>query len=260
MSTVINDGVSLRYVVRGEGDPVVFVNDAGFGAWLWGYLQPAVAGPYRTVVWDLRATGDSDAPDGPYTLETLVGDLEAIVSAIDGRRVHLVGAGLGGAIALEYARRHEHVTSLVLLGTAGGSAVDADALASLATSRDDRDALKQSLEAAFAPGVLAEHPAEIDRIVEWRRRDDADPTGWAAQRAAWLDADLDSLYEITTPALVVGAAADRIVDPEATARLAEALPRGRHRRVEGGHLLPVSESGVVADELLAWLDERQHET
>ncbi|WP_136689890.1 alpha/beta fold hydrolase [Halorhabdus amylolytica] len=256
MSTVETRGVRLRYAVAGEGEPVVFVNDAGFGAWLWSHLQPALVGPYRTVVWDLRGTGESDTPGGPYALETLLEDLGAVISAIDERRVHLVGAGLGGVIALEYAREHDHVASLTVLGTAEGDAVDADALASLTAPADDPDALRESLEAAFAPGVLEAHPEEIDRIVEWRARDDADPDGWAAQRAAWLGADLPDRYEITTPALVVSGAEDRIVDPTATARLAEELPRGEHLPLEGGHLFPVSESQVVADELLAWLDER----
>jgi 3-oxoadipate enol-lactonase len=256
MPTVDNDGVTLRYAVEGTGETVVFVNDVGFGAWLFSYVQPAVTGPYETVAWDLRATGQSDAPPGPYALETLVEDLRAIVSAIEARRVHLVGAGLGGAIALEYARDEGNVASLSLLGTAEGAAVDADALASLAAPRDDPDALRESLRAAFAPGVVKDHPDEIDRIVEWRRRDDADPEGWTAQRAAWLDATLPDRYEITTPALVMSGADDEIVGPEATARLATELPKGQHRRIDGGHLFPVSESGVVADELLDWLDEQ----
>jgi len=260
MPTVDSDGVTLRYAVRGDGmreaDPIVFVNDVGFGTWYWSYLLSAVAGPSRTVVWDLRGTGDSETPEGPYALETLVDDLERVVDAIDGRRVTLVGAGLGGAIALEYARRHEHVSSLVLLGTAEGEAVDADALASLSAPLDEPEALKRSLRAGFTPGTIESHPAEIDRIVEWRARDDADPAGSGAQRAAWLDADLPDRYEITTPALVASGGDDRIVDSAATARLAADLPRGEHRRIEGGHLFPVSQSQVVADELLAWLDER----
>lgn len=256
MTSVEHGEISLRYTVDGTGPPVVFVNDAGFGAWLWGYLQPAVAGPYRTVVWDLRGTGDSDAHDGPYSLDTLVGDLEAVVSAIDGRRVHLVGAGLGGVIALEYARRHDHVASMALLATAEGGAVDAEALADLAVPTDDSDALVDSLQVAFAPGVPEDHPAEIERIAAWRARDDAAPEGWAAQRRAWLDAPLPDRHEITTPTLVMSGDADRIVDPAATAELAADLPGGRHRQIDGGHLFPVSESRLVADELLAWLDEQ----
>ncbi|WP_181686383.1 alpha/beta fold hydrolase [Halorhabdus salina] len=256
MPTVQNGDVALRYATAGEGPTIVFVNDVGFGAWYWSYLQPAIAGPDETVVWDPRGTGDSGAPDGPYAIETLVEDLATVISAVDTRRVHLVGAGLGGAIAFEYARRNDNVASLALLGTAAGDAVDAERLAALAAPLDEPDALRESLSGGFKPGVPEEHPETIERIVGWRAEDDADPDGHAAQRAAWIEADLPDRYEVTTPALVVSADADRIVDPDATARLAADLPRGEHRRVDGGHLFPVSESQVVGDELRAWLDEQ----
>ncbi|WP_158855141.1 alpha/beta fold hydrolase [Halorhabdus sp. CUG00001] len=256
MPTVRNGEVSLRYATAGEGPTVVFVNDVGLGAWYWSYLQPAIAGPYETVVWDLRGTGDSDTPDGPYAMTTLVEDLATVVAALEARRIHVVGAGLGGAIALEYARGNDNVASLALLGVAEGAAVDADRLASLAAPLDDPDALRESLSAGFTRSVPAEYPDEIERMANWRATDDADPDGHAAQRAAWREADLPDRYEVTTPTLLVSGAADRIVDPAATARLAADLPRGEHTRIEGGHLFPVSESQVVGDELRAWLDEQ----
>lgn len=255
MPTLDNDGVTLRYDATGSGPTVVFVNDVGFGAWLWSYQHAAVAGPYEAVVWDLRGTGESDAPAGPVALSTFVSDLDAVVSAVGSRRVHLVGAGLGGAIALEYARRHDRVASLTLLGTAPGAGVDDDALSGLAAPTDDIDALRDSIETAFGPGVPAAHPDVVDQVAEWRAADDAEPARFRDQQAAWLDADLDDLYEITTPALVMGGTDDAIVDPAATTRLAAELPRGEHRRVEGGHLFFLGESAAVSDELLAWLDE-----
>ena len=255
MPTVDADSVTLRYDVTGAGPTVVFVNTVGFGAWLWSYQHAAVAGPYEAVVWDLRGTGESDAPAGPYTLSSLVADLEAVVAAVGSRRVHLVGAGLGGVIALEYARRHDHVASLAVLGSAPGRGVDEDALSRLAAPTDDPDALRESLEVAFGPGIPAAHPETMSPIAEGRATDDAGPDRCRDQAAAWLEADLSALYEIPTPTLVMSGTDDRVVDPAATARLADELPRGEHRGVEGGHLFFLSESAAVSDELLAWLEE-----
>lgn len=36
MPRATNRGVSLYYETAGDGDPVAFVADAGYGAWLWG--------------------------------------------------------------------------------------------------------------------------------------------------------------------------------------------------------------------------------
>ena len=187
MPSVNADGVSLRYETNGSGPAVVFVNDVGFGAWLWSYQHAAVAGPYEATVWDLRGTGESDAPEGPYALSTLVSDLAAVVSATGSRRVHLVGAGLGGVIALEYARRHERAASLAVLGTAPGDAVDEDALSAMAAPTDDPAALAASLDTAFAPGVPEAHPDVIEQIAEWRGADDAEPPAGIRKWVAMLE-------------------------------------------------------------------------
>ncbi len=80
MPTAHNRDVALYYEADGDGPTVVFINDVGYGAWLWGWHYDAVAGPYETVVWDLRGTGRSDAPAGPYDVATLAADLEAVLA------------------------------------------------------------------------------------------------------------------------------------------------------------------------------------
>ena len=155
MPTTSNSGVTLHYETTGDGPTVVFVNDAGYGAWLWGWHHDAVAGPYEALVWDLRGTGESDAPAGPYDVATLAADLEAVLGDHGVRSAHLVGAGLGGMVALEHAREYARAGTLTLLGTtADGSQVDRDALDALAAPLDDPDALWDSLRGAFAPGVV----------------------------------------------------------------------------------------------------------
>lgn len=59
MPTARTDGVALYYETADNGKPVVFVEDVGLGAWMWGWQHAALAGPFRTVVWDLRRTGRS---------------------------------------------------------------------------------------------------------------------------------------------------------------------------------------------------------
>lgn len=257
MPTARNDGVELYYGARGSGPTVVFVNPAGYGAWCWSWLAEALAGPFETLVWDLRGTGRSDAPDGPYDVETLAADLEAVLSAHGSRTVHLVGAGLGGMIALQYARENSRAATLTLLGTtADGSRVDQQALAGLVTPSDDPDALRESLRGAFSSGVLPAHPDTVDRIVEWRQDDDADPAGWDAQITAMVNFDAsDSLYEVTTPALVCHGREDGIVPLDAGRDLAAGLPRGTLQAVEAGHLLAAEEPAVVEDALTGLLEQ-----
>jgi len=247
-----NGGVSLYYETEGEGEPVVFVNDVGYGAWLWGWQHAALAGPYETVVWDLRGTGRSDAPEGPYVVSTLAADLEAVLADAGVGSAHLVGAGLGGMVALAYAHRYGRARSLVLLGTAADGDRVTDRLAELRADPADPAALRTSLGAAFAAD-LAASPDVVDDIVEWRAADDAAPAAWDAQAAAMRAFEAPPLFAVTKPALVLHGAEDVVVPPAAGESLARALPRGSYRAVPGGHLCFVEESAAVTDALTAFL-------
>ncbi len=256
MPTASNGSVSLYYDRAGEGAPVVFVPEAGLGGWLWGWQHAAIAGPYEAIVWDLRGTGRSDAPSGPYSLDTLVADLEAVLADCELRNAHLVGCGLGGAIALAAARTSSRVATLTLFGTAArGDAFD---LEPLFAPPDDPDALRRSLEVGLSDDFLAAQPDVRDGIVDWRADGDADRAGWGAQVAALADFDAtDWLVEVTQPTRVMHGAADELVSPSAGEELARGLPRGEFRDLEGaGHLCFIERSRLVNDLLLGFLEEQ----
>ncbi|MDF9747363.1 alpha/beta fold hydrolase [Natrinema salsiterrestre] len=255
MPTASNGSVSLYYDREGGGEPVVFVPEAGLGGWLWGWQHAAVAGPHEAVVWDLRGTGRSDRPEGPYDLETLVEDLEAVLADCDIRNAHLVGCGLGGAIALEAARTSSRVATLTLFGTAArGEEFD---LEPLFAPPDDSDALRDSLSAALSEEFIDAQPDVRDGIVEWRADGDADREGWEAQTAALEGFDATEwLVEVTQPTRVIHGTADELVPPAAGRELARGLPRGEFTGLEGaGHLCFVERSRTVNDRSLGFLEE-----
>lgn len=255
MPTTTNDGVTLHYETDGSGEAVAFVNDVGAGAWLWGWQHGVVAGPYESLVWDLRGTGRSDAPEGPDSVATLVDDLEAVLSAAEITSVHLVGAGLGGMVALAYADRYHRADSLALFGTAASGDAVTDRLDGLRAPLDDPQALGDSLQTAFASD-LTDHRTIREEMVQWRQADDADLAAWDAQAAAMRAFEAPPLYEITLPTLVMHGVDDDIVPASAGERLADDLPRGEYQAVEGGHWAFIEESAAVSDALVGWLDEQ----
>jgi 3-oxoadipate enol-lactonase len=246
MPTITREAAELYYEVDGDGDPVVFVEEVGLGAWSWGWQHRAVAGPYAAVVYDQRGTGRSDAPEGPSSVADLVADLRAVVRAADLGRPHVVGLGLGGMVALRYAREHG-ARSVTLAGTAAsGDRVDADAL----------DAMADGEEMLLSEAFREAHPDVLAGVQEWRADEDANERGRAAQAAAMLDFEADPLYEVTVPALVVHGAGDPVVPMVAGRDLAEGLPRGTFCGFEGaGHLVTVERSRPFNDRLVAHLDE-----
>jgi len=288
---VERDWGGLYYEAEGDGETVAFVGDLGYGAWQWGWQHRAVAGRFEALAFDHRGTGRSDCPPGPYSLAALAADLEAVLSAHGARRVHLVGAGLGGLVALVHAREYGRARSLALVGTtAGGQHLPERPVERLAAPRDDPDALRATLAPVLSDSFRAAQPEVVDGIVAWRAgrtpdvaeeaaaaaaadetapadaADGADPgaggdaplAGWRAQAAALEGADLgDDLVAVTEPALVVHGTADAVWPPAGGEALAEGLPRGQFAPVAGAaHLVGVERSRTVNDRLVGFLDER----
>src|SRR6056297_922646 len=252
MPSTSNDGASLHYETTGDGPTVVFVNGVGYGAWLWGWHHDAVAGPYEALVWDLRGTGESDAPEGPYDVATLAADLEAVLADHGVRSAHLVGAGLGGMVALQYAHEYNRARTLTLYNTAAsGSDVDTDALDALGLDHGP----EQSLDGAFSPQFRQNGADLVDRITDWRREEDATGDAFAAQAAAMADFSAPPLYEVTVPAELYYGVDDPVVPTDAAESLAQDLPRGTAEAVEGRHCSFVEHATAVTDRLVAFLDE-----
>jgi pimeloyl-ACP methyl ester carboxylesterase len=204
------------------------------------------------VVWDLRGTGDSDAPSGPYAAPTLAADLEAVLSAHGVASAHLVGAGLGGMVALQYAHEYNRARTLTLYNTAAsGDDIDADALDALALDTGP----EASLAGAFSPAFRERATDIVDRITEWRQTEDATGDAFAAQASAMTDFAAPPLYEVTLPTEVYYGVEDPVVPTEAAESLAADLPRGEATAVEGRHLSFVEHSRPVVDRLTALLDE-----
>ncbi|HET7011675.1 MAG TPA: alpha/beta fold hydrolase, partial [Anaerolineales bacterium] len=100
---------------------LVFIHGFGGSARQWIHQLTHFSERDRTVALDLRGHGDSDQPEGPYDVSTLVDDLEAAFEALDlPARFALVGHSFGGALAVEYAlRRPQRVDRLILIAAAG---------------------------------------------------------------------------------------------------------------------------------------------
>ena len=256
MPTVTREGVDVHYETDGDGETVAFVSDVGYGAWLWGWQHRAVAGPRQSLVWDLRGTGRSDTPPGPYDVDTLAADFEAVLADAGVSSVHVVGAGLGGMVAMRYAREYDRARSLALLCTsANGDDIDTDTLRGLHPGRRDEKTLRASLSGAFSPAFLDARPDLVDDIVGWRREEDADRDAVAAQIEAMSGFEAGPLYELTLPTLVCWGIDDPVLPASAAKRLATDLPRGTGESVEGRHCCFIEHSRAVTERLLAHVED-----
>jgi len=110
------DGAELDVVADGNGDAVVLIHGFPLTREIWNAQASELAKTHRVIRPDLRGMGRSSAPDGPYLMETLAGDLAAILDALAIERAAIVGHSLGGFVALAFARMYtERVLRLGLI-------------------------------------------------------------------------------------------------------------------------------------------------
>ncbi|SDR27535.1 alpha/beta fold hydrolase [Natronobacterium texcoconense] len=284
MPRAMRDGVSIYYErdENDDSDPVVFLQDVGAGRWTWRWQREAVADEYEVLAPDSRGTGRSDAGLPPlvsrlpgklrtplvlnaagYSVAGLAADLEAVLEDAGLSRVHLVGAGLGGMVAQQYAIDFSRAKTLTLCGTThgGGDAVpipDEGREHLVASAGTDRERIRKRMRPLFTERFTNRNPHLMDRIVEWRREQDANDPAREAQAAAFLAFDVgDRLDEIRVPTLVVHGTDDRVVPVQNGRLLAEKIADSRLELVDGGsHFAFVENATQVNEALLSFLADR----
>jgi len=114
-------GVRIRYVMRGQGEPVIMLHGFIFSAksnWIEGGVFEALSQDYRVVALDLRGHGESGKPHdaGSYGLK-MINDVLRLMDHLKIERAHMIGYSLGGILALKLIEvAPERLLSLVLGG------------------------------------------------------------------------------------------------------------------------------------------------
>ena len=113
---------SFPVAVVGQGPPLVLLH--GFDSSFLEYrrLAPLLSQHFQLFIPDLFGFGFSPRPlDAIYGPEQVLCHLDAVLQHIPtGAQCGLIGASMGGSVAVEMARRHPHrVEALMLLAPAG---------------------------------------------------------------------------------------------------------------------------------------------
>jgi aminoacrylate hydrolase len=252
----------LFYEERGPADGPPLILSAGLGgaAAYWAPNLAALAAGHRVILYDHRGTGRSDRALPPgLTVDSMAGDVLALMDALGLDRATLVGHALGGAIGLAIAlSAPDRLDRLVVVN--GFSKADPH----FARCMETRLALLHGcgVEAFVRAQPLFLYPARW--ISDNFERLEAGEAGLVehfqgienveARIKALLAFDIDArLAEIATPTLMIAAEDDMLVPDSCSDRLVEALPNSGLQLMLGGHACNVTESAVFDKILGAWL-------
>ncbi|MGO1228901.1 alpha/beta fold hydrolase [Brachybacterium sp.] len=256
--TTSADGTSIAWSRHGEGPPLVRA-----GTWLthleydwsspvWNHWLLALGQRFSVIRYDARGNGLSDRNPVDYSLAALLADLEAVVDAARLPSFALFGMSQGGAVAVEYARRHpERVTHLILLGAYGRGIVARNPGAAILEEMElELQMIKvgwgradpiyrRVITSSFIPGASETQMRWFDDL----ERRSMTPEAAVASSIGRANVDVSaSARAVTAPTLVLHADGDRSVPFEEGRRLAGLIPGARLVSLHGkNHILLADE-------------------
>ena len=248
-----------RYVARGEGEPVLFVQGAGVPAKGWTPQLDGLSDRFHCAAFDNRGIDGVKIP--AFTIDDMRRDALDVMDALGWKSAHVVGHSIGGVVAQALALEDPaRVRSLTLMCTfaKGKQATRFDGRLAwvgtrtmVGTRRMRRRAfLEMSLspEQRSSAGDLDAYAASYS---EFFGRDIADPAPITMKQlsaAAKFDAS-SRLGTLDVPTLVMSATHDIIALPEFGQSLAALIPRAAYAELDAGHGLPITRAKEVNDAL-----------
>lgn len=258
MEAILN-GIRIRFDDEGAGPAVMLLHAFPFSAAMWRPQIEALRGRYRVIAPDLRGFGGSDAPPGPYLMDTMADDAAALLEYLHIPQAVIVGLSMGGYIAFAFWRRHrDKVAALALADTRAGAdseerRAERETNARLVEEQGAgaiADKLIPNLVADAAPQALRDHLRELISANS--------PVGIAgALRGMALRVDSSAdLPGINVPTLAIVGEEDRLSPPSEVESMIAAIPNGRLVRIPGaGHLSNLEQPEAFNAALLAFLDQ-----
>jgi pimeloyl-ACP methyl ester carboxylesterase len=98
-----DDDVSIHYLERGRGEPVLLIHGLGGSGADWAFQVAALERQFWLIIPDLPGSGHSSPPRGEYTIAGFARALWGLMDHLNIASPNIVGFSLGGAVALEMA-------------------------------------------------------------------------------------------------------------------------------------------------------------
>jgi 3-oxoadipate enol-lactonase len=240
----------INYRVDGERGPwVTFVTGIANDTTMWDGQVAALERDFRVLRYDLRGQGGSEATPPPYSIALLVEDLLRLWQDLQIEKSHLVGLGLGGAVAQAAAIEHgERLISVMPCCCRAQMVPDFavlwHGLAGKVKANGVGSIVEQTAQRWFSDEFKAAHPDVLDGVRNMIARTSTD--GYLGCVGAFLGLSLENeIHRISVPAHYVSGADDKLGGPPALMeRLARQVPRARHSSVpKAAHIANIQNPG-----------------
>jgi pimeloyl-ACP methyl ester carboxylesterase len=240
------DGTPIAFERLGDGEPLILVGGALQGRSTYHPLAEELSRHLTVVNYDRRGRGDS-GDTAPYAVEREIEDLGALIAAAGGT-ASVYGHSSGAGLALHAAARGLPLDKIVLHEPPFGSGSkeerraeqeEAEQISALLAQNRRVDALTFYFASMGLPTEVVEHLAHDPAMLANAPTIRYDPYEVMSEHSRGGTTPAEQASRVTMPALVLagGASPEWMID--ASRQIADALPNGRLRVLEGhDHVVP----------------------
>ncbi|TFF99919.1 MAG: alpha/beta hydrolase [Promethearchaeota archaeon] len=242
----LDNGLKLCYEINGDedADPLILVMGWTFPKERWIAQVGPLSEHFKVITFDNRGSGESDRPEGPYTMEMMAGDIIGLMDYLNIEKAHMMGYALGGMIlqrlAIDYPDR---VDKLVLLNCVAAFPSDegVENVKNINIKALDfqqnapRKYFMKSMGMAFHRNFIKqinEDPDQkfhdlwtIDEVAEIFTKNPQEPKDVANQGDAMIGFNiLDEISSIKSDTLIISASHNRLHPKAAMEQMHERIP------------------------------------
>ncbi len=242
MDQIEIEGFRIAYQRAGEGPLLVLLHGFFGDSRVWRWQLQELSDEFTVVAWDGPGCGQSTDPPEAFRMPDYADCLAGFVQGLDLGRPHVLGLSFGGALALEFYRRHPTVPRTLVAASAyagwAGSLPGEVVEQRLQQTIPDLDLPPDHVVAKYIPGLLTQSApsALFDEVAAIML--DFHPAGMKAMTRALAEADLrDVLPRIDVPTLLLYGDKDVRSPLKVAQDLHARIPRSRLVVIPGvGHL------------------------
>jgi pimeloyl-ACP methyl ester carboxylesterase len=257
MPIAIINGIDIDYSVAGQGVPLVMIMGLGSDKKGWLFQTGLFKKFFKVIIFDNRGVGNSDKPEGPYSIRMMAEDTLGLMNYLSIDKAHILGISLGGMIAQELAINYPQRVNKLVLGctfcTHDGISGDYP---------EWTKAIESGLQGDLNPMFDRLFNKPLNRIIygsvmkrKIKKSGASGIMGMTGQYRASLKHDTSGrLSQIKSPTLVVGGTADRVMKPGSFEVMSKLIPQSKLIMIENGsHLMFLETRGRFNKEVLSFL-------
>lgn len=232
---------TIFYWTLGDGPPIVLLHPFPTHHEFWLPVAETLAVRYRIILPDLRGHGESQAGEGPATMEKYAADLSRVMDDAGVARAPLIGISIGGYILFEFWRSYRG--RVAALGLCNTKAPADTAEARTTRLQSASDVLERGTEPFIelqTPRMLgkstqATRPDLVEGALRMMRKMSPSDVAQVQRGMAERPDSIDTLKTINVPTLLITGDEDILTGPHE----AELM----HRHVAGSQMQVIPKTG-----------------